>query len=156
MPSSQIGKTVRFKGEVFCEEDLFVDGQVEGGITLPKHMLVVGTHSRVKANVKARRLVIHGTLHGSVDIGERIEIKKTGHLEGSLITDRLVIEDGGIFRGQSETRRPNIKPAEKPAGERPVAKAPAAPPSAGPAPGRPAQPVPKPPPPPASASPGPS
>lgn len=102
--SSQIGKTVRYKGDIFCEEDLFVDGIIEGKVEIPDHMLVIGAKSQVNAKIHARSLVIHGRLKGEVQAEERIEIKKTGSFEGNLVTDRLVIEDGGVFRGHSETR----------------------------------------------------
>ena len=126
--SSQIGKTVRFKGDIYCEEDLFVNGLIEGTIKIPKNMLVIGAKSQVNATVQVRSLVIHGSLKGKVHADERIEIKKTGSFEGNLVTDRLVIEDGGIFRGTSETnpRKPPASPP-KPAAPTPapVQKAPA-------------------------------
>lgn len=114
--SSQIGKTVRYKGDIFCEEDLFVDGIIEGKVEIPNHMLVIGAKSQVNAKIHARSLVIHGLLKGEVQAEERIEIKKTGSFEGNLVTDRLVIEDGGVFRGHSETRPPKAAaPAPAPA-----------------------------------------
>lgn len=139
--SSQIGKTVRYKGDIFCEEDLFVDGIIEGKVEIPNHMLVIGTKSQVNAKIHARSLVIHGVLKGEVQAEERIEIKKTGSFEGNLVTDRLVIEDGGVFRGHSETRPPKAA-AAAPAPAPAKAPAPAPQPSA-PAP-KPAAPAPAP------------
>ena len=139
--SSQIGKTVRYKGDIFCEEDLFVDGIIEGKVEIPNHMLVIGAKSQVNAKIHARSLVIHGVLKGEVKAEERIEIKKTGSFEGNLVTDRLVIEDGGVFRGHSETRPPKAAaPAPAPA----KAPAPAPPKAAAPAPQT-SAPAPKPP-----------
>lgn len=146
--SSQIGKTVRYKGDIFCEEDLFVDGIIEGKVEIPKHMLVIGAKSQVNAKIHARSLVIHGVLKGEVKAEERIEIKKTGSFEGNLVTDRLVIEDGGVFRGHSETRPPKAAapaPAPAPAkaaapAQQPSAPAPKPPaPAPAPAPRPPAQ-----------------
>lgn len=131
--SSQIGKTVRYKGDIFCEEDLFVDGIIEGTVKIPNHTLVIGAKSQVNAQIHVRSLVIHGLLKGKVQAEERIEIKKTGSFEGNLITDRLVIEDGGVFRGHSETHPPKA-----------AAPAPAPPKASAQAPKPPAQ-VPRPP-----------
>lgn len=130
--SSQIGKTVRYKGDIFCEEDLFVDGIIEGKVEIPNHMLVIGAKSQVNAKIHARSLVIHGLLRGEVQAEERIEIKKTGSFEGNLVTDRLVIEDGGVFRGHSETRptqaaspAPAKAPAQAPQPSAPAPRPPA-------------------------------
>ena len=145
--SSQIGKTVRYKGDIFCEEDLFVDGIIEGKVEIPDHMLVIGAKSQVNAKIHARSLVIHGLLKGEVKAEERIEIKKTGSFEGNLVTDRLVIEDGGVFRGHSETRPPQAA-APAPAPAKAAAHAPQPPASAP----RPPAPAPRPPAPEAAAS----
>lgn len=105
-PRSRIGQSVAFKGEIHSEEDFFVDGVVEGMISIPKNLLVIGTNSTVKADVHAHSLLLSGRLIGQVAVVERIEIKKTGTLEGNLVTHRIVVEDGGIFRGSCDIKKP--------------------------------------------------
>lgn len=118
---SRIGKSVAFKGEIQSAEDLEVDGVLEGAISIPQNALTVGVNSRVEADVRARSMVLHGSLKGDVTITELIEIKKSGCLEGSLTTHRIIIEDGGIFRGhvaihvpEGEDGRPGPQGAKPP------------------------------------------
>ena len=108
---SRIGQSVKFQGEIHSQEDLYIDGIIEGVISIPDHLLVIGPNSKVQATVEARSLELHGILRGKVAVGERIQIKKKGCLEGDLVTHRLVIEDGAIFRGTSEVRPPEPEPA---------------------------------------------
>ena len=107
--SSRMCRSVKFQGEIHCDEDLFVDGTVDGMIDIPNHMLVIGPNSEVRADIQARSLVLHGRLQGKVKIGERIEIKKKGRLDGDLVTHRLVIEDGAVFCGTSEVHPPKVE-----------------------------------------------
>ena len=109
---SRIGESAKFKGDIHSDEDLLIDGQVEGEIDIPKHMLVIGTTSSVKANIQARSLVVQGELIGKVQVSERTQITATGRLNGDLVTGRIVIEDGGRLRGTSDVRP--VKPASKP------------------------------------------
>ncbi len=108
--ASRFGRSVKVKGEIHCDEDLFIDGIVEGVINIATNELVIGANSKVNADVNCRSLILHGSLQGKVNIAERIEIKKSGCLEGSLVTQWIVIEDGGIFRGSSSIHAPK-KPA---------------------------------------------
>ena len=111
--ASRIAKSVKFKGEIHSDEDLVIDGAVEGTISIPKHVLVIGANSRVNADVHAHSLILLGKLAGEVSVVERIEIKKTGSLQGNLVTHRIVIEHGGLLRGTCDTRNPEIHEADK-------------------------------------------
>ena len=111
--ASQIAKSVKFKGEIHSDEDLVIDGIVEGTISIPKHVLVIGANSRVSADVHAHSLILFGKLAGEVSVVERIEIKKTGSLQGNLVTHRIVIEHGGVLRGTCDTRKPEVREADK-------------------------------------------
>ena len=127
---SRFGKSVKVKGEIHCDEDLFIDGVVEGVINIATNELVIGSNSKVNADVNCRSLVLHGSLQGKVNIAERIEIKKSGCLEGSLVTQRIVIEDGGIFRGTSSIhapKKPTPAAAAKPDNKAAVRQRPAPP-----------------------------
>ena len=87
------------KGEITGSEDLLIDGEVEGTIVLEENNLTIGPNGNVQANVKAKSIVVLGHLTGNVRCSERVEIRKTGLLEGDLSTARIVIEDGAVFRG---------------------------------------------------------
>ena len=107
--ASRLCKSVKFRGEIHSDEDLFVDGTVDGVIDIPHKTLVIGPNSEVRADIQARSLILHGRLQGKVNIRERIEIKKQGRLDGDLVTHRLVIEDGAVFCGSSEVHPPEVE-----------------------------------------------
>jgi cytoskeletal protein CcmA (bactofilin family) len=102
---AHIGKSVVVKGELSGSEDLYLDGEVEGSIELREHHLTIGPHGRVRATVHARDVVVHGHLNGNVHGTERVELKKSAVLTGDILTKRIVIEDGAVFKGGIETQR---------------------------------------------------
>jgi cytoskeletal protein CcmA (bactofilin family) len=118
-----IGKAVKIVGQIFSKEDLFVDGDVEGTIELLEHKLTVGPNGKVHASVKARDVVVLGTVQGNVEASDRIEIKKDAHLVGDIKTARIVIEDGAYFKGSIDIVKVEVKVEQKPA---PQAKQPVA------------------------------
>ena len=101
-----IGKSLKIKGTVTGHEDLYVDGDIEGTVELVENSLTVGPNGKVNADVTARDITVLGKLTGNVHAGERIEIRKTGSLEGDLTTSRIVIEDGAVFRGSIDIVKP--------------------------------------------------
>ncbi|HVP51790.1 MAG TPA: polymer-forming cytoskeletal protein [Terriglobales bacterium] len=102
---AHIGKSVVIKGELSGSEDLYLDGEVEGKIDLREHHLTIGPHARVRAGVNARDIVVQGQLNGNVHGRERVELKKSAVLTGDIVTQRIVIEDGAVFKGSIETQR---------------------------------------------------
>jgi len=113
--SAVIGKAVVVKGEIHSREDLIVDGEVEGAIDMPDSKLTIGASGRVKAGIKARELVVIGTIHGNVDVLDKTEIRKEAKLVGDIRTVRITIEDGAYFKGSIDIVRPDIKAQGKPA-----------------------------------------
>jgi len=107
---AHIGKSVVVRGELSGSEDLYLDGEVEGSIELREHHLTVGPHGKVRASVNARDVVVHGQLNGNVHGTERVELKKTAVHTGDIVTQRIVIEDGAVFKGSIETQREAPKP----------------------------------------------
>lgn len=97
--TASIGKSVLIKGTIMSREDLYLDGEFEGGVELQEHRLTIGPNGRVQANVKAREIVIIGTIHGNVEASEKIEVRKEAKLVGDIRTARIVIEDGAYFKG---------------------------------------------------------
>jgi len=106
---AHIGKSVIIKGELSGSEDLFLDGEVEGNIDLRNHNLVIGPNSRVRANVHAKDVVIHGKVDGNITGVEKVELKKTAVLNGDINTQRIVIEDGAFFKGAIDIRKTDSK-----------------------------------------------
>jgi len=87
------------RGEISGEDDVLIEGQVEGTISVQENCLTVGPQGQVKAEVRARQVIIQGTVNGNVSTSEKIEIRKTGHVVGDLVTAAIAIEEGAYFKG---------------------------------------------------------
>src|SRR5713226_536488 len=99
--AASIGKSVTIKGQIFSREDLIVDGEIEGAIELSDHRLTVGPSGRVRAGIKAREIVVLGTVDGKVEALDKIDIRKDAKLVGDIKTARIIIEDGAYFKGRT-------------------------------------------------------
>lgn len=112
---AHIGKSVVIKGELSGSEDLYLDGEVEGSIDLKEHSLTIGPHGRVRANVHAREIVVHGKVDGNLNGTDRVELKRSAVQVGDIATQRIIIEDGAYFKGAIDIRKGDkqqSKPAE--------------------------------------------
>jgi len=109
-----ISQGIRIKGEVTGSEDLFVDGMVEGKLSLTTNScLTVGPNGHVKADVLAREVIVRGKIEGKVTGLDKVQLWSTGHVTGEVQTDRLTIEDGALLRGRVEAgKQPPTKTAE--------------------------------------------
>jgi cytoskeletal protein CcmA (bactofilin family) len=109
-----VGPGLRIKGELSGNDNLLVEGIVEGPIRLGDGVLTVAPRGKVNADVVSREIVVYGELKGNLAARERIEIKKEGSVVGGLTTSRIVIEDGAQFKGSIEIIRA-AEDAETPA-----------------------------------------
>lgn len=107
-----IGKSLVVKGQIGGNEDLYIDGEVEGSVELKEHSITVGPNGRVNANLLAKDIVVLGKVKGNVRVIDRLDIRKTGSLVGDIITTRVVIEDGAYFKGSIDIQRPGAAKAE--------------------------------------------
>ena len=103
--TATLGKSVIVKGQIVSREDLTLDGEVEGTVELQEHRLTIGPNGKVTATVKAREIVVLGTIHGNVEASDKIDIRKDGKLVGDIRTARIVIEDGAYFKGNIDIVR---------------------------------------------------
>jgi len=94
-----IGKSVHIKGELSGNEDLTIEGKVEGKIVLKDHTLRIGTNGHIHADVQAKEVVVAGNLVGNVTAETKVEISASGSMEGDIKAPRLVLADGGCFKG---------------------------------------------------------
>lgn len=97
--SAALGKNVTVKGQIFAREDLTIDGEVEGTVECHDHRLTIGPNARVQAGLKAREIIIQGSIQGNVEAADKIDIRKEAKLVGDIKTSRIVIEDGAYFKG---------------------------------------------------------
>ena len=100
-----IGRTLVIKGEVSGAESLYIDGRIEGKITLPDNRVTIGRNGSVQANISAREVVVRGRVEGKIAGKERVQLWSTGYVSGEISTQRLAIEDGAVLRGKVETGR---------------------------------------------------
>jgi cytoskeletal protein CcmA (bactofilin family) len=113
---ASIGKGLIIKGEITGTESLFIDGKVEGIITLPGNRVTVGKNGQVACNIAAREIVIMGKVRGNVAASDRVDIHAEGALTGDVTAARISIEDGAFFKGGIDIKKADAKPAEtKPA-----------------------------------------
>jgi cytoskeletal protein CcmA (bactofilin family) len=105
-----LGRSVVFKGDLSGSEDLVIAGQFEGTLNVEGHCVTVGPEGKVKADVQAARVVIHGSVHGNISVRERVEIHKTGHVVGDVLAPGISIEDGAYLKGKIEIIRDGEEP----------------------------------------------
>lgn len=108
-----IGKSVCVKGEITGDEDLTIEGRVEGKIELKNHDLVIGASAQIRAEITAKKVEIIGSVVGNVIASERVEIREVGSLEGDIVAPRVNIVDGAHFKGSVDMAKPSAT-AEKP------------------------------------------
>ncbi len=125
-----IGKTLELTGKIRGSEDLVIDGKLDGDVELPEHRLTVGPSGVLHGKIRAREIVVYGTVQGNLEASERVEIKKHAKVTGDLKAQRPVIEDEAYFKGNVETIRAEAPRAAAPG---PSASQPAAAPAAVPA-----------------------
>ena len=104
-----LGRSMVLHGDLSGKEDLLIEGQFEGTISLHEHCLTIGPHGQVKAEIHARQVVIQGTVNGNVTARERIEIRKSGNVVGDLVAAAIAIEDGAYFKGSIDILREPVQ-----------------------------------------------
>jgi cytoskeletal protein CcmA (bactofilin family) len=111
---SFLGPSLEIKGKVSGEEDLQIDGKVEGPISLQGQKLIAGRSAQLHSEITAREVVVYGKVQGNVRAQDRVEIKKDGSVFGDITTARISIEDGAYFKGRIEIERSKVSAVEEP------------------------------------------
>lgn len=94
-----IGPSINIKGEVSGDEDLLIQGRVEGTVNLKGNELSVGQSGTVNANIEARVIKIEGEVTGDITGNEKVVISASGNVKGNIVAPRVTLEDGAIFKG---------------------------------------------------------
>jgi cytoskeletal protein CcmA (bactofilin family) len=97
-----LGASLTVKGEISGDEDLQIDGKVEGQVSLRGRRLTVGRTGQLTSEVTAGEVVVYGKVSGNVHARDRVEIKAGGDVTGDILTARISIEDGADFKGRIE------------------------------------------------------
>jgi cytoskeletal protein CcmA (bactofilin family) len=123
-----IGPSIAIKGDVTGEEDLVVEGRIEGKILLKSNSVTIGRNGRVKANVYANAITVEGEVEGDLIGKDEVVIRQSGKVKGNVSAPKVVLDSGARFQGsidmeQTQQARPvEAKPIEK-AAEKAVAPA---------------------------------
>ena len=124
-----IGKSVVIKGELSGSEDLVVEGTVEGKVELSEHVLTVGSHGKLKAEVFAKIVIVLGEVVGNITASEKVDIRDSGSVDGDIVSPRVAhcggrassrqrghAEEAGRRRGACPGAKAEVKLAPLPAG----------------------------------------
>jgi cytoskeletal protein CcmA (bactofilin family) len=100
-----IGKSVFIKGELTGDEDLTIEGRVEGKIELKDHNLVIGPNGKINAEINAKNVTVIGSVVGNISASEVVEIKSSGSVMGDIKSVRISIADGAHFKGSVDMQK---------------------------------------------------
>ncbi len=115
---ANIGKSITIAGDLTGEEDLVIEGKVEGKVTLPNSQLTIGANGTIKAEVQAKSVVVIGRVSGNVRGTERVEIQATGIVEGDVVAPRLIVAEGAVLNGSIQmSAKPGAAVAHPSGGE---------------------------------------
>jgi len=100
--AAAIGASIRIKGDVTGDENLIIQGHVEGTITLQGHNVTISKSGKVRANIIANQIIVEGELEGDMNGDEKVVIRDTGNVRGNIVAPRVTLEDGAMFKGSIE------------------------------------------------------
>jgi len=108
-----IGPSITIKGDVSGDEDLVIQGRIEGKVNLGQHNVTIGPDGRVKADVHGRSVIVEGEVEGDLLAQEQIILRQTAKVHGSIAAPRVSLEDGAVFRGgiEMDASGKSLKPA---------------------------------------------
>ncbi|MEJ2186162.1 MAG: polymer-forming cytoskeletal protein [Gemmatimonadota bacterium] len=95
-----IGASIVIKGNLTSLEDMTIAGQVEGDVTVREHTLVIAPRARIRGNITARTVAVHGEVLGTITAERRVEVGETGSVDGDIVAPRMVVAEGAVLHGQ--------------------------------------------------------
>ena len=124
---ANIGKSISIRGDLTGNEDIVIEGKVEGKVELPNNQLTIGANGQVKAEINAKGVIVVGRVAGNIRGTDRVEIQATGVVEGDVSAPRLVVAEGAVVNGSIQmgkeavaaaaaVARPSSEPVRKIAG----------------------------------------
>ena len=113
-----IGPSIFIKGDLSGEEDLVIEGRVEGKVDLKQNNVTVGKNGRVKADVFGKVVIIEGEVDGNVFAREQAILRQSGAIRGNITAPRVILEDGSRFKGSIDMEAPKEMGGRAPARQR--------------------------------------
>ncbi len=115
---ASIGSTIRIKGDISGDENLLIEGRVEGTVTLADHELIIGKTGNVSADLTAKAIRVDGEVQGDITGKEKVFLSSTSHTKGNIVTPKMTLEEGARFKGSIDIDPAHASGAAAP---RPVA-----------------------------------
>jgi cytoskeletal protein CcmA (bactofilin family) len=112
---AMIGSKVKVTGDIESAEDLLIEGEVNGTVKLAENELVIGNSGRVHADIEAKTVRIEGEVQGDITGRERVVITASGNVQGNVSAPRVMLEDGGRFKGSIDMGGSKAAAAPSPA-----------------------------------------
>jgi len=106
-----IGQSIHIKGELTGNEDLTIEGKVEGKVFLKDHNLTVGANGKIVAEVQAKTVMVLGEVTGNITADDKVEVAATGTMRGDIQAPRVVLADGAKFKGAIDmdtSKKPSV------------------------------------------------
>lgn len=94
-----IGPSIRIRGDLEGDEDLMLQGHVEGTVTLEHNLVTIGKEGKINATINARVIIIEGQVEGDLNADEQVTLKKSAGVRGNIVSPRVSLEDGCRFKG---------------------------------------------------------
>ncbi len=110
-----IGQSIQIKGELTGNEDLTIEGKVDGKIGLKDHNLTIGANGKIIAEIQAKTVMVIGEVVGNITADDKVEVAATGSMKGDIVAPRVVLADGARFKGSIDMdRKPGTPAPPKP------------------------------------------
>ncbi|MBI2828799.1 MAG: polymer-forming cytoskeletal protein [Acidobacteria bacterium] len=103
-----IGSTVHIVGDVRSDEDLLIEGRVEGSIQIGNAALTIGPRGRLEADVRGKTITVRGEVRGTISAAERIDVAASASVKGDLSANHVIIAEGATFNGRIDMGRRTI------------------------------------------------
>jgi len=110
-PPARLGPSVTIRGDLTGEEDLLIEGQLEGEVVVRQHSVTVGRSGRLTADVYGKRVVVEGEVAGNLYGVDEVVVRQAGSVHGSAVSPRVTIESGATFRGQIDMQSQSVEQA---------------------------------------------
>lgn len=104
-----IGRSITIHGEVTGDEDLLIQGRVDGSVELRQQSVTVGQDGRVTAAITGRIIIVEGQVEGDLKAEEQVILKASAKVQGDITSPRVVLEDGATFSGGVDMGKPLSK-----------------------------------------------
>jgi cytoskeletal protein CcmA (bactofilin family) len=100
-----IGQSIQIKGDLTGNEDLTIEGKVDGKINLKDHNLTIGANGKITAEIQAKTVMIIGEVVGNITADDKVEVAATGSMKGDIVAPRVALADGARFKGSIDMDR---------------------------------------------------